>query len=62
METYEYGIPPIYADSEVLDFDALQSQTAEPGVHYPARAKPGQSLAAGSRRKCLRIWRNMRRI
>jgi hypothetical protein len=47
METYEYGIPPIYADSEVLDFDALQSQTAEPGVHYPARAKPGQLLAAG---------------
>ena len=47
IETYEYGIPPIYADSEVLDFDALQNQTAEPGVHYPARAKPGQSLAAG---------------
>jgi hypothetical protein len=47
METYEYGIPPIYADSEVLDFDSLQNQTAEPGVHYPARAKPGQSLAAG---------------
>jgi hypothetical protein len=47
METYEYGIPPIYADSEVLDFDALQGQTAEPGAHYPARAKPGQSLAAG---------------
>src|SRR5271155_942349 len=47
IETYEYGIPPIYADSEVLDFDALQSTTAEPGAHYPARAKPGQSLAAG---------------
>ncbi len=47
METYEYGIPPIYADSEVLDFDSLQSQSAEPGAHYPARAKPGQSLAAG---------------
>jgi len=47
VETYEYGIPPIYADSEVLDFDALQSQTAEPGAHYPARAKPGQSLAEG---------------
>jgi hypothetical protein len=47
METYEYGIPPIYADSEVLDFGALQNQTAEPGAHYPARAKPGQSLAAG---------------
>jgi len=47
IETYEYGIPPIYADSEVLDFDSLQNQTAEPGAHYPARAKPGQSLAAG---------------
>ena len=47
VETYEYGIPPIYADSEVLDFDALQNQTAEPGAHYPARAKPGQSLAEG---------------
>ena len=47
IETYEYGIPPIYADSEVLDFGALQNQTAEPGAHYPARSKPGQSLAAG---------------
>ena len=47
IETYEYGIPPIYADSTVLDFDALQNQVAEPGSHYPAKAKPGQSLAAG---------------
>jgi hypothetical protein len=47
METYEYGIPPIYADSEVLDFDSLQNQSSEPGVHYPARAQPGQSLASG---------------
>lgn len=47
IETYEYGIPPIYADSEVLDFDALQTQTAEPGAHYPAKAKAGQPLAAG---------------
>ena len=47
METYEYGIPPIYADSEVLDFDSLHNQSSEPGVHYPARAKPGQSLASG---------------
>jgi hypothetical protein len=47
METYEHGIPPIYADSEVLDFDTLQGQTVEPGAHYPARAKPGQSLASG---------------
>jgi len=40
-ETYEYGIPPIYADPQVLDFDALSNQTAEPAAHYPARARPG---------------------
>ena len=45
-ETYEFGIPPIYADPQVLDFDALGSQTAEPAAHYPARAKPGQPLSA----------------
>jgi hypothetical protein len=45
-ETYEFGIPPIYADPQVLDFDALASQTAEPAAHYPARAKPGQPLAS----------------
>ena len=46
-ETYEYGIPPIYADPQVLNFDALASQDAEPAVHYPARAKPGQALGDG---------------
>src|SRR5713101_3367146 len=46
-ETYEFGIPPIYADPQVLDFDALQNQVAEPAAHYPARARPGQPLAAG---------------
>jgi hypothetical protein len=46
-ETYEYGIPPIYADPQVLDFDAIGNQTAEPPAHFPARARPGQPLAAG---------------
>jgi hypothetical protein len=46
-ETYDYGIPPIYADPQVLDFDALANQTAEPAAHYPARARPGMSLADG---------------
>ncbi|HVS74591.1 MAG TPA: hypothetical protein VHE23_04135 [Candidatus Acidoferrales bacterium] len=46
-ETYEYGIPPIYADPQVLDFDALANQVAEPAAHYPARARPGQPLSAG---------------
>ena len=46
-ETYEYGIPPIYADPQVLDFEALANQVAEPAAHFPARARPGQPLAAG---------------
>jgi len=31
----------------VLDFDALANQVAEPAAHFPARARPGQPLAAG---------------
>jgi hypothetical protein len=45
-ETYEYGIPPIYADPQVVDFDAMQTQRSEPGTHYPARARPGQPLSS----------------
>lgn len=46
-ETHEFGIPPIYADPQVLDFDQLASTVAEPAAHYPARAKPGQALSEG---------------
>jgi hypothetical protein len=45
LETVEYGVPAIYADPQTLDFDALANQTAEPAVHFPARARPGQALA-----------------
>src|SRR5262249_52975103 len=41
------ALPPIYADPQVLDFDALANQVAEPAAHFPARARPGQPLAAG---------------
>jgi hypothetical protein len=47
IESFEYGIPPVYADPEVLDFEALSQRTIEPGVHVPARARPGQPLAGG---------------
>jgi len=47
QENAEFGIPPLYADPQVLDFDAVANQTAEPAAHYPARARPGQPLAAG---------------
>ena len=46
-ETYEYGIPPIYADPQVLDFDALSNQTAEPAAHYPARVAARAAARSG---------------
>ena len=67
METYEYGIPPIYADSEVLDFDSLQNQTAEPGVALSgareARAsRSPRDFSSPRPRKCLPILRSTPRI
>ncbi|MGD0955706.1 MAG: hypothetical protein ABR953_02610 [Candidatus Acidiferrales bacterium] len=47
LQNETYGIPPIYANSEVLEFDSVQNQTAEPRTHYPARAR---SLASRSPR------------
>jgi hypothetical protein len=46
-ENYEFGIPPIFADPNVIDFDALGSTQAEPAAWYPATAKSGQALADG---------------
>jgi hypothetical protein len=46
METYDYGVPPIYVDPEAIDVDATQYQTAEPGAVYPARPRPGMPLGA----------------
>src|SRR5690242_8983840 len=46
-ENYEFGIPPIFADPNVVDFDALGSTQAEPAAWYPATAKAGQSLGDG---------------
>ena len=45
IEQFEYGIPPVYADPEVLDFEALTQRTIEPAVHVPARPRQGQTLA-----------------
>lgn len=45
IEAFEYGIPPIYADSEVVDLEAVTQRTIEPGVHIPAKPKQGQTLA-----------------
>lgn len=47
IETYEYGIPSTFVDSEVLDIDALEEQTSEPGAMYPVSPRPGQPVGAG---------------
>ena len=44
-ENIEYGIPPIVADSAVVDFDAINVMEIQPANWFPAKAKPGQPLA-----------------
>lgn len=44
METYDYGIPSVFADNEVLDFDQLANTTAEPSAMYPVRPRSGQAV------------------
>jgi hypothetical protein len=45
FESYEFGIPPIYVDSEAIDLEALRLQTTLPGSHVPVQPRPGQSVA-----------------
>lgn len=47
VETHEYGIPSQFVDSEVLDIEALEEQTTEPGAIYPVKRIPGQPVEAG---------------
>lgn len=47
VETYEYGIPATFVDSEVIDIEALEEQTSEPGAMYPIHPRPGQPAEAG---------------
>jgi hypothetical protein len=44
-ETYEFGIPPILADAETIDFDALENTTAEPATWYPVKVRAQESIA-----------------
>jgi len=47
IETYEYGIPSTFVDSEIIDLDALEEQTSAPGAMYPVHPRPGQPVGAG---------------
>lgn len=47
LETIEFGLPEIFADNTVLDFDAYQKQEARPGQITPATVKAGGTLSQG---------------
>lgn len=47
LETIEFGLPEVFADVDVLDFDAYQKQEARPGQISPATVRAGQNLASG---------------
>lgn len=47
VENIEFGVPPIYADDSVVDFDALEDQTAEPGSHYPVTSPASGKVSDG---------------
>ena len=57
-ETYEYGIPPIYADPQVLDFDALPIKLRSlPRTIRRARVRACRwrtDFSSRRRRKCRR--------
>lgn len=43
-ETVEQGIGSGFADPDVLNFDVYSKHEARPGMIYPARPRPGQTL------------------
>lgn len=45
QETIEFGIPPILADSEAIDFDALEGTTAEPASWYPIALRANEKIS-----------------
>jgi len=47
LEGIEFGIPELYADPDVLDFDSYGKSEARPGQVSPAKAPSGRSLGEG---------------
>ena len=47
LETVEFGIPEVFADPGVLDFDSYKRNEARPGQVSEARAPAGQNLSSG---------------
>lgn len=47
LETIEFGIPELFADPRVIDFESYQRTEARPGQVSPASAPAGQTLSGG---------------
>ena len=47
LQTIEHGVPQVFADPSVLNFDEYRNTEVLPGGVYPARPKTGKSLAEG---------------
>ena len=47
LQTIEHGVPQLFADPSVLNFDAYRNSEVLPGGVYQAKAKAGKSLADG---------------
>jgi hypothetical protein len=45
QETAEYGIPPTYYDSEIMDDDNVANTTAEPAIMYPVKRRAGEAIS-----------------
>lgn len=47
LQTIEHGIPQVFADPSVLNFDEYRNTEVLPGGIYPARPKSGKTLGEG---------------
>jgi hypothetical protein len=47
LQTIEHGIPQVFADPSVLNFDQYRNTEVIPGGVYPAKPKSGKSLSEG---------------
>lgn len=42
LQTIQYGIPELFADTRVVDFDAYRNSAAAPGMMYPMKVPIGE--------------------
>lgn len=47
LQTIEHGVPQVFADPSVLNFDEYRNTEVLPGGIYPARPKSGKQLSDG---------------